>query len=223
MNIAIVTSVWGDYGRYLPDWAHSVAAQTQPPTETVILDAGVTQPDYIHCAETILQSVGIPVIREHIRYDTLGGARNAATAAATTDWAIHLDADDTLTDHAIADVAEIHHDYDVISLGAIRNGQPIVFPDITADKILHRKHGMFSCGAFRRTFWARRPWHTHNDWVDSTFWVGLAHLGARFGSTGRVGFTYRQHDDSVSRSLTPRQRRAAIKQWVKACEQWTLN
>lgn len=223
MNLAVVTSCWGDYGHYLPDWAESIAAQTRPPAEAVILDAGVRQPAHLDHAEAILLAAGIPVTRQKIQYDTLGGARNAATAAASTEWAIHLDADDTLIDHAIADVAEIHHDHDVISLGAIRNGQPVTFPDITGAKILARKHGMFSCGAFRRDFWARRPWHTHNDWVDSTFWVGLAHLGARFGSTGRVGFVYRQHPDSVSHSLTQWQRQAAIKQWKAACEQWTLN
>jgi hypothetical protein len=71
--------------------------------------------------------------------------------------------------------------------------------------------------------WATRPWHTHNDWVDSVFWVGLAHLGARFTSTGRVGFRYHDHRDSVSRSLSPQDRHAALRQWEDACKEWTLN
>ncbi len=223
MDIAVVTSVWGDYSHYLPAWAESVAAQTLPPIETVIIDAGVTDLGPLAVAAGTLSTAGIQVHVSGIQYDTLGAARNAAVAACSTAWAMHLDADDLLLDHAIEDVAEIHADADVISLGAIRNGKPAVFPDITAEKILARQHGMFSCGAFRRSLWEQRPWHTHNDWVDSTFWVGLAHLGARFTSTGRVGFVYRQHEDSISHALTPHERAAAIDQWKRACTEWTLN
>lgn len=136
---------------------------------------------------------------------------------------MHLDADDMLLPHAIADITTVAPNADVVSLGAIRDGKPHVYPNITAAKILARQHGMFSCGAFRKEFWAKRPWHTENSYCDSTFWVGMAHLGARFRSTGRVGFYYRQHADSVSHSLTPKERAFAIQQWKKSCERWYLN
>lgn len=225
MDLAVVTSCWGEYAAYLPDWADSIVTQTVPPAQTVIVDAGCRDTGPLNEAAAELDRAGIPVAIDKIRYQSLGGARNAATALAGTEWCIHLDADDMLLPHAIADIAAVTAtaDVDVVSLGAMRNGQPVVFPDITAAKILARQHGMFSCGAFRRSLWQQRPWHTHNDWVDSTFWVGLAHLGARFASTGRVGFYYRQHHDSISHSLTPRQRKAAIDQWKRACDQWTLN
>ena len=223
MDIAVVTSCWGSYDEYLPEWAQSVAEQDMLPAQAVILDAGVKCRQNLQQAMKVLDAAGIPAVTRRIKYRSLGGARNAAVGAASTEWAMHLDADDLLVPHALADVAEVCEDVDVVSLGAIRNGEPVIFPGITAEQILARKHGMFSCGAFRRSFWEQRPWHTRNDWVDSTFWVGLAHLGARFGSTGRVGFVYRQHADSVSHSLTPFQRRAAMKQWLAACNKWTLN
>lgn len=223
MNLAVVTSCWGDYARYLPDWADSVATQTLPPAETVIVDAGCRDPGPLREAVATLESASIPCLVETIRYQSLGGARNTATALATTEWAIHLDADDMLLPHALSDVSQVADLADVVSLGAMRDGQSLVYPDITAEKILARKHGMFSCGAFRRSFWEQRKWHTHNDWVDSTFWVGLAHLGARFTSTKRVGFYYRQHADSVAHSLTPRQKHQAMEQWKTSCAQWYLN
>ena len=205
------------------DWADSIIAQTLPPAEVVIVDAGCTDTAPRDEAIHNLVEAGINTTLRVITYTTLGAARNAAVEASSTEWAMHLDADDTLVDHALEDVAHHQHDADVVSLGAIRDGQPVIFPNITAEQILARKHGMFSCGAFRRSFWERRPWHTHNDWVDSTFWVGLAHLGARFASTGRVGFNYYQHADSISHSLTPAEKAAAITQWKRACAKWELN
>lgn len=222
IDLAVVTSCWGDYGHYLPAWADSLVTQTLRPVEAVIVDAGITDTG-LNEAINKLRDAQIPTTVETIEYTTLGAARNHATSLASTEWVIHLDADDTLLPHAIADVAEVATGHDVVSLGAMRNGQPIVFPDITAKKILARQHGMFSCGAFRKSLWRRRPWHTHNDWVDSTFWVGIAHLGARFTSTGRVGFEYHQHADSISHSLTPTEKNAAIQQWKNACAHWTLN
>lgn len=222
MDIAVVTSVWGEYGKYLPAWAQSITAQQLHPAQTVIVDAGCTSPGLDEAVD-ILTTAGIPVTVDHITYTSLGAARNHAVSLADTEWCMHLDADDTLLPRAIKDIAWVHKDADVVSIGAIHQGQARVFPGITAEKILARKHGVFSCGAFRKTFWQKRPWHTHNDWVDSTFWVGLAHLGARFVSTGRVGFNYVVHDDSVSHALTPEERRQAKQQWLRACEEWTLN
>jgi len=223
IDLAVVTSVWGDYGKYLPAWAECLAAQQLRPTETAINDAGVTDKAALAQAVKTLQDNNIPITVVRKRFWSIGKARNQAVQATNTEWVIHLDADDVLLPHAISDVAEIADQADVVSLGAIRNGVAQVFPGITAEQILNRKHGMFSCGAFRRTFWERRPWHTKNVAVDSVFWVGLAHLGARFASTGRVGFIYVQHDDSVSHSLTPQQRKHAVRQWVNACDRWTLN
>ena len=222
IDLAVVTSAWGDYGKYLPAWAESLAAQDLRPTAVAILDAGIEDKKSLEQARKILEDSGIPVTVARRRHWSVGGSRNNAVKLVDAEWIIHLDADDILLPHAIADVAEVADDADVVSLGAIRNSEAQVFPGITAEKILARQHGMFSCGAFRRSFWERRPWHTKNVAVDSVFWVGFAHLGARFTSTGRVGFIYVQHEDSISHSLTPQERRRYIRQWVNACQRWTL-
>lgn len=222
IDLAVVTSCWGDYGKYLGAWADSIIAQDVKPARTVIVDAGVTSKASILDAQKRLEDNGIPCLVRVKRFTSVGAARNAAVSAARAEWIIHLDADDELLPWAIADVEKVAEGYDVVSLGAMRNGEAQCFPGITAEKILAREHGMFSCGAFRKAFWCKRKWHTHNAWVDSTFWVGLAHIGARFTGIDRVGFVYNQHADSVSHRLTPTERKAAMRQWVNACNLWTL-
>ncbi len=222
LSISVVTSLWGDYAKYLPEWAQSLTAQTMKPRQTVIIDAGIVDRTPLDQARLHLKAHNIPCIVSRIPFNGMGAARNAAVKRTTTEWVIHLDADDTLLPHALADVAKVADTADVISLGAIKNGVEYVYPDVTAEKLLNREHGIFSCGAFRRSLWEQRPWHNKNVAVDSTFWVGFAHLGARVTSTGRPGFVYRQHRDSVSHKLTPLQRRNAQRQWRKACSTWTL-
>lgn len=227
IDLAVVTSVWGDYGKYLPAWAESIAAQTVLPKVAAIIDFGVTDTDPLNEAQKILLRVcdtsDMRVYFGGAPFTGLGAAKNYAVSVLSNEWIIHLDADDELLPHAIYDVEQVHEGYDVVSLGAVQEGRARVYPYITRERILAREHGMFSCGAFRREFWERRPWHTRNDWVDSTFWVGLAHLGARFTSTGRVGFVYNQHEGSISHGLTSVERQEALRQWKRACTKWTLN
>ncbi|MFC4124922.1 glycosyltransferase family 2 protein [Nocardia rhizosphaerae] len=222
MSTAVVTTCWGAYGRYLTDWAESIAGQTQRPTQAVIADLGVDDPDTVAHATEILRATDVPCDVVTGEYAGMGAARNTAVAATRTEWVMHLDADDTLLPHALADVAELTGQADVVSLGAIRDGRPVCFPDVSRERILARGHGAFSCSPFRRSLWERRPFHTANDWVDSVLWVGFAHLGARFAGTTRPGFVYRQHDDSFSHQLTAEDRRQAVRQWKHACRSWEL-
>jgi len=222
IDLSVCTSVWGDYSKYLAAWSDSIVAQTVQPSRVVIFDAGVSCKAAVIETQKFLQDNEIPCLVREKRYTSMGAARNSAVAAAKTEWIIHLDADDELLPWAIEDVQALADEHDVVSIGAMRNGVAQCFPDITAAKILEREHGMFSCGAFRRSFWNQRRWHTHNSWIDSTFWVGLAHNGARFTGTERPGFIYNQHMDSISSQLTPIERKAAMRQWLRACKEWTL-
>lgn len=222
IDLAVCTSVWGDYSKYLGAWADSLINQDVQPALAVILDAGVASKAKVFDAQKWLEDNGIPCLVRYKKFTSVGAARNAAVSPAQAEWIIHLDADDELLPTAIADIEKVAEDHDVVSVGAIREGKLQCFPDITAEKILNGEHGMFSCGAFRKSFWCRRKWHTHNDWVDSTFWVGLAHLGARFTGIDRPGFIYNQHTDSISHRLTRAERKAAMRQWVNACKLWTL-
>lgn len=217
LDIGVVTTAWGDYGRFLPDWIASVQAQIVQPTRVTILDAGLDDPGP---ACEVLAGSGLAwrVVIEP--YRGMGHARNAAIEATPTEWVMHLDADDMLLPHALADVSELAPIVDVVSLGALQDGKPRCFPRINATKILAQQHGVFSCGAYRRSLWQRRPYIVTNDYIDSPLWVGFAHLGARFTGTSRPGFIYRQHDGSFSHRMHPAQRNIATRQWLALCQQW---
>lgn len=221
MDLAACTSVWGSYGQYLPAWAASVAAQTIKPAQAVIADLGADADD-IGEAWAILTDAGIPTRVVTDVYRGMGAARNLAVQHATTEWVMHLDADDLLLPHALADTAMLAPTADVVALGAVLGDTERCFPDVSREVILARGFGCYSCSPFRRALWEQRPWQTRNDWIDSVFWVGLAHLGARFRGTVRPGFIYRQHADSFSHQLSTAQRSAAVRQWLEACRQWSL-
>lgn len=204
--IGVVTSAWGTYGRYLPEWVASVTAQTVQPELVTVLDAGVD--DIGPCREALSGSgLEWQIIRETHR--GMGAARNRAVEATGTAWVMHLDADDVLLPHCLADVRALAPWSDVVSVGMRRGRREVVFPRVTTRDALAGRQVAFSCAAFRRAFWERSPWHITNDWIDSAYWVGLARCGARFAGTVRAGAVYRQHAGSFSRQLTHRDRAAA--------------
>lgn len=221
-GIAVVTSGWGGYSRYLPGWAWSVAAQTVRPDEVVIVDCGFDDWGQVQTATRILAEAGIAFAVRQSMYLGYGAARNAAVEVTSAEWVMHLNVDDRLFSWAIADTLALTAAADVVSLGALHRGEARCFPRVSAQRILDEELGCFSCAAFRRELWERRPWHTYNDWVDSTFWVGLAHLGARFAGSDRPQFLYQDHPDSTSHRLTHIDRLLAARQLRAACAQWTL-
>lgn len=213
----MVTTVWGGYSRFLPDWVASVAVQTVRPELVTIVDAGAEgiQPYRGALAESGLewQIITVP-------YAGMGHARNTAVAATPTPWVMHLDADDTLLPHALADTEALAERADVVSIGAVRDGHEVLFPAVTAARILRGHLGSLSPSPYRRELWEERPYITANDWVDSALWVGFAHLGARFAGTSRPGFVYRQHPDSHSHTISRQDKRMAVKQLQRLCRRW---
>lgn len=223
MDITIGTGCWGDYGRYLPEWAESIANQTIKPAAVSIVDAGLNEPHHADTAEHILTAADIPVQRSIIKHTSMGATRNAPFTHATTEWGMHLDTDDRLLPHCIETLTELQHRADVIAPGALRDGKPQLFPHASREAVLAARHCVLSCGAFRLKYWRRRPWHTHNDWIDTVFWIGLAHLGARIVPTPVPVFTYRVHNDSVNHSWTTAQRAKARQQVKAQARRWTLH
>ncbi|MDH2392320.1 glycosyltransferase [Streptomyces sp. HNM0663] len=217
MDIGVVTTVWGPYSAYLPDWVRSVAAQTHPPAAVTILDAGAED---LAPARAALAASGLDWQIVTAPYQGMGAARNAAVAATPVPWVMHLDADDVLLPHALADTAALADRADVVAMGMWREGREHLFPQVSARQVLRGRQGCYSCAPFRRVLWQRRPWITANDWIDSAFWVGLAHLGARFAPTRRAGAVYRQHNGSYSRSMSAADRAAARSQWRRLCRGW---
>lgn len=222
LDIGVGTAAWGSYGQYLSAWADSLIAQNVKPSQAAIVDAGCDDTEAATLAAQKLTEAGIPCSTATITHETVGGSKNKAISLLSTEWAMLLDADDQLFPYALSEVADLSERADVVSLGAIHKGTLRIFPNVSANWILRGKLGCFSCAAFKRNLWVQRPWHEHNDFVDSTFWVGFAHLGAQFAAAPRPGFMYVSHGDSMSHTLTPAERNLAMAQYRKACREWTL-
>lgn len=201
----MLTSVWGAYGRFLAEWAASVAGQTVPPAAVVIAELGDCAQEAEEAA-TLIRSRGVTATVVHESFHGMGSARNTAVAASWTDWVMHLDADDLLLPGALELVAPLTARADVVSLAArYDSGRVRSFPRVTARHLLAGKVGCFSCSPFRRSLWEKAPYRTLAgplEYVDSLLWVDFARLGARFAGTTEPGFTYRQHPGSFRRTLT---------------------
>jgi GT2 family glycosyltransferase len=221
LNIGVVTAAWGDYGRWLPEWIESVRSQSLQPAQVTIVDAGMTDS---FAARLALANAGFQRYRWiNLRdFRGMGHAMNTAVAATETEWILRLDADDTLLPWALADVALYAAEYDVVCLGAQIEGKDRFDKWISTEAVLVNRVSCFSASAYRRAYWEQRPYLEVNDWIDSAFWVGLAHLSAKFRGTRRAGFVYRKHEGSFSRTLTPDQRKEARAQLQRLSQRWDL-
>lgn len=222
MGIAVVTTVWGGYGRYLAEWAQSVGAQSQRPDQVVIAEFGDCATEATQAARTLAgHGVDVSVVSEP--YTGMADARNTAVAAAGTDWVMHLDADDLLLPGTLARVSPLTDRFDVVSLAArYESGRVRSFPTVSARSILSGRLGCFSCSPYRRRLWEVAPYQTlpgKLDYVDSLLWVGFAQQGARFVGLKEPGFVYRQHPDSFKRTLGPAQLAAARRHVRRAIRQ----
>lgn len=206
-DLTIVTSCTG-YGSYLREWSASIVAQTVQPGAVVVYTHG-SEADRIAGAAAAqnLRKIGLPVTHQHsaARLD-FGVARNNAVSLSRTEWVMHFDADDVLLPHAIEEFERVAPGADVISSGYVRIGigtmasqrRPRLYEDADGSKALGLSALCSGISPFRRSFWERSPYRTDllGAW-DTAFWIGLAHIGARFRATKRPVFQYRQHNDSL--------------------------
>lgn len=205
-ELSIVTSCHR-YGVYLREWAASIVAGQHPGFVGILTHGREEDHQAGREALAILERAGIPA--EHVTVaETLdfGEARNRAVALSSSEWVMHLDADDMLMPHAVAEIARLAPEADVVGLGYERCG------DLAAGPRFRRKTYRSHRGAatladptpcsgvspFRRSFWERSPYRTDmvGGW-DTALWIGFGHLDARFVATKEPCFWYRQHADSV--------------------------
>jgi len=220
LELGIVTSCY-NYGQYLEDWARSITELTTPPTMVAIVDNGSTDetPVLMAKAAHLLEEAGLEVRTRRIEKTDFGTARNAAVALASTEWVMHLDADDMVMSHCLDDVAKLAPEADVVALGYQRCGdlrsgpsnRTRTYKDSCGRGTLRSKAPASGVSPFRRRFWERSPYRTDmtGGW-DTALWIGFGHLEARFKATHRPCFFYRQHGDSIFNRRRKSSRRSAV-------------
>lgn len=180
MTIAVVVAASDAYAHHLPAWAESVRNLNTPPDEIVV--AAESLPDLDLPSWTYVP----------LDLSTLSFARlwNPAIAAASTDWVAWCGVDDTYRPHALDGIER--DDADVVAFGLQYDTGQQWLPTVTNADVRRVDANQVPCGSpFRRDLWRRMPipdqFGPLGDWG---FWVGLAFIGARFASTGRIDVDY---------------------------------
>jgi hypothetical protein len=204
VELSIVTSASNGYGRYLPEWADSIAGLVTQPTMVAIAHTESERP---FVERAVARLSGTRVLTREVPGDpNVGVLRNAAVALSDTEWVQHLDCDDLAMPHMLCDVAKLAPEADVVAMGYERTGDLAagpknlrrIYADTRGESTLKSTAPASGVSPFRRSFWERSPYRTDmiGGW-DTALWLGFAHMNARFVATRRPCFWYRQHADSV--------------------------
>ncbi len=89
MEIGIITVVFGDYNKFIPQWYDSIKKLTVKPKQITIV-----------AYDTEIEPIeGVQIIK--INKTTQGHARNIGIENTNTDWIVYIDVDDRILPHAI--------------------------------------------------------------------------------------------------------------------------
>jgi len=201
-SVATVVAVGGSYGRWLPGWADAIVGQTRLPEQAALVDNGCADPSAIEDAAGRLRAAGIDVRTATLPWTVnWGRARNLAVDLTDTVWVSHVDADDVLMPHALADWQQLEADADVVAFGWERlGGKPFT-------RIYRPSHGRTmrrtsapasAVSPFRRELWQQSPYYDglSSGW-DTGLWRGFGWLDAQVVPTSRPCYWYRWHPNSI--------------------------
>lgn len=184
MSLGVVVAASDQYASWLPRWAASVADLTTKPDGVVIVaesDPGPLGIDY-----------DLVIVTPPFDFATY---YNAAVKACDTDWVSWVGVDDTYRPTALDGIER--DDADVVALGFQYDTGQTWIPNPSRESVLRLDANQVTCGSpFRRSLWKSAPLRSDfGPLADWGFYAGLAALGARFASTGRidVDYTYLGH------------------------------
>lgn len=180
--ISLVTSFYNWYDRFLEQWLDAVLSAEELPDEIVLAVSGN---DYdkkaIEKAKERLTGV-VPFSIVFCEHRGMGHARNKAVEAASSDWVMHLNVDDVLTEQTIKELKKaISDDVDIVVgnmewVGHARSNGVRKYNLTIADFMNGRTNDH---AAYRKALWEKSKYIEYSGDVDVAFWIGLAHLEAR--------------------------------------------
>lgn len=198
MELGIVTTVWGAYGHWLPEWVASIESQNTRPAQVTVVDSGV---DDIAPGLAALRASSLNWRLLTLEHAIRGASVNAAMEITPTEWVMHLDADDYLLPGALEEFASVAQPgVDVISAGAERIGKAVLYPHVTTETVAQGHNWPLMFSPYRRSWWERSP-YPHSDYIHVAFFQGIARLGAVFAATDFPCVVYRDNPESMSYRL----------------------
>jgi glycosyltransferase involved in cell wall biosynthesis len=129
-------------GRWIGQTLRSVAAQTYPAYEVIVIDDASTDDSIVEVGRS-----GVPVTLLHVAARNAAKARNAGIEAASGDWIALLDADDVWYPSHLARAAELLSDSDDVALMSYHDwigmeGELLDIPEAFRCKLAEPRQGL---------------------------------------------------------------------------------
>jgi hypothetical protein len=209
VNIAIVTTAYNGYQRFIPQWLEAISKLKDKPTEVVI--AMEKWPDkardnMFENLDKTIKELNVRVV-EVDRAENMGHMRNIAVAETSTEWVMYLSVDDVILPNAINELKK-HDNGDYIcitwkSVATWTNDEEKIHKGITPEEMVLKHNGKgFIVGhsPFKRWIWEKNPYMEH-DYPNAPFLAGAVENGAKFTKTGHPCTLYLRRLDSHARLL----------------------
>lgn len=226
LNLAIVTSLYGDYWKFLSDWVNSICDMEEKPSEVVVVISG--KEAFRRCDEMWYRDLykkfkdsGIEwsyiKIVDHIG---MGRARNVAVENASSEWVMYLDVDDVILPNAMEELKPHAEKSDLICTGLAldgvrKGGKPFLFHNASSEAVLSGRHCSSSHSVWKRNLYPKCKYIEINDYVDSSLWIQIAHKTKMISATENPVTVYRSRKDGHYFSLSKEEIGEAREQNVK--------
>lgn len=219
MNIAVVTTVYNGYGKYIHRWLRSIVDSGTLPDQVIV---ALGKSHQFYAIDQMLDKFPMLNLQfHHTQAEPLmGSMRNAAVAQAETEWVMYLSVDDILLPGAIDELAKYEKDADYIcikwlSKATWRRSKTLVHNPKTPEEMATLYGGKgFIVGhsPFRRSFWEKHPYKSH-DYPNAPFVADLVEAGARFVKTEEPCTMYLRRLESHAARLGRRGRKPVMIDW----------
>ena len=208
-QVTIVIPCYND-GQYLLEAIAAAQAQTHPSIEIIVVDDHSTDRHTLAVYEK-LQNQGITVLQTPLGKKGPSAARNAGIAAATGDYILPLDADDTIAPSYISKAAAVLDANPAVGICycharffGLKSGPWSLLP-YSFDELLCGNM-IFATALFRKSDWIRVGGYDETLTLgleDYAFWLRLTDQGAQVQQLKEELFYYRIKSGSRTAQLAP--------------------
>jgi hypothetical protein len=189
VDLTIVSYLYGNkYDQFLSNWLEKIRQSNIQPKEVLICTDFQRNITGVH-------ELVIP-IPDHVKYPN-AFFLNLMINYAETEWILVLDIDDEIYPNFLDGFDQIKSDVYLAGLNSDKNG--IYMPPLlTNERVVGNPYNSFCFGSpFKRRLALESPFqeHPYTDWI---FWRDIARKNVKFELSNKVGYRYRDTDNSMS-------------------------
>jgi len=182
-----------NYGHYIAETIESCLKQTVPPLEIIVVDDGSADN-----TKEIVAKYPVKYIYQANR--GLSGARNTGIAAATGDYILCLDSDDTIEEHFLEFTVDVDDIVAVFVTEFDGREEHYRFLDHPTYADFRKHNQIVASSLFRRKIWEKVGGYDEQmklGYEDWDFWIRATKAGFSVTTVPIRLFNYRIHGDSM--------------------------